>query len=145
VELEAKGFREIDNKECFSSTGTSAASQCFVALRNDQAETFTIMTDQGPVAMFGCLPIIDQGVPPGWCVLWFLATPDLFTVKKDFMQQVSGWLDWLQRFTPFGVNHVSAENTVALKWCQAVGFTVDIEAPYGLHGEPFRAVLRVRK
>jgi hypothetical protein len=145
VDLEAKGFREIDEFECQSSAGTSAAAQCFLALRNEQAETFTVMTDDGPVAMFGCLPVVETGVPPGWCILWFLASPDLFEIKKDFMLQISNWLDWLQRFTPYGLNHVSADNHVALKWCEAVGFELKDIAPYGIHGDPFRVVLRVLK
>jgi hypothetical protein len=145
VALEAKGFREIDEHECQSSAGTSAATQCFMALRNKSAETFTVVTDDGPIAMFGQCPIVETGVEPGWCVLWFLATPDLFEVKKDFMLQISGWLDWLQRYSPYGINYVSVDNDIALKWCKAVGFDIQTTTPYGLHGEPFRAVLRILK
>jgi hypothetical protein len=127
------------------SCGTSAAAQCFAALDNPQAETFVAMTEDGPAAMFGAAPIesVTQAIQaPGACILWFLATEELFTIKKDFMQQISLWLDWLQRFYPEGLNHVSCENHVALKWCEAVGFVLGDPEPHGRNHELFRMVRR---
>jgi hypothetical protein len=145
VELELKGFRAIDERECQVCCGTSAAAQCFAALDNPQAETFVAMTDNGPCAMFGAAPVdsVTKAIEePGNCILWFLATEELFTIKKDFMRQISNWLDWLQRFYPVGINHVSVENHTALKWCEAVGFVLGPPEPHGRNNELFRMVRR---
>ena len=125
--------------------GTTAAEQCFVALDNPQAETFTVFADDKPVAMFGAAPYSEMGTPPGTCILWFLGTTGLFKIKADFMRQVRDWMDWLQRYHPVGFNMVSAENDVSLKWAEAVGFTIHDTAPRGKNGEPFTLILRQRR
>lgn len=122
--------------------GTTAAEQCFAALDNPQAETFTVFADDKPVAMFGAAPYSEMGTPPGTCVLWFLGTTGLFKIKKDFMAQVRYWMDWLQRYHPIGFNYVSADNAVSLKWAAAVGFRICQTEPHGRNGELFTLILR---
>ena len=141
-ELAAQGFREIDEFECRAVTGTSAAEQCFASLKNPTAETFTVMADGTPVAMFGAAPLVGMGIEPGLCVLWFLATDRLFEVRYDLMRQIGVWLDWLQRFSPTGINFVSVDNHIALAWCKAVGFEIGEPTPHGINGEMFRPVIR---
>jgi hypothetical protein len=140
--IEAIGFRAIDEFECQTNHGTTAAVQCFLALENPQAETFTVFKDDHPCAMFGCAPISGIGIEPGMGVLWFLGNEGLFEIKKDFMRQISIWLDWLQRYTPVCINYVSVENTVALRWCKEVGFEIGEPEVTGQNGELFRRVTR---
>jgi len=100
------------------------------------------MADGTPVAMFGAAPLVGMGIEPGLCVLWFLATDRLFEVRRDLMRQIGVWLDWLQRFSPTGINFVSVDNHIALAWCKAVGFEIGEPTPHGINGEMFRPVIR---
>jgi hypothetical protein len=142
LEIAAQGFRAIDEFECQSMSGTTAAEQCFLALDNPTAETFTVFADDRPVAMFGASPFSDMGADPGTCVLWFLGSSGLFKIKKDFMTQVGHWLDWLQRYYPTGFNYVSADNHVSLRWCKAVGFMIGPTSRQGNAGELFTFIYR---
>lgn len=98
--------------------------------------------DNKPVAMFGAAPYAEMGTPPGTCVLWMLSTERLVDIKRAFLDQVPGWLDYLQRFHPIGFNLISADNHVALKWAERVGFGLHETSPRGKNGELFTLILR---
>lgn len=122
--------------------GTTAVEQCFAAVDNPQAETFTVFADDQPVAMFGSAPWVELGSPPGMCILWFLGSNGLFHIKRDFLIQVGYWLDWLQRHYHTGFNFVSADNHVSLRWCQSVGFQLGDTERRGPAGELFTFIFR---
>jgi hypothetical protein len=122
--------------------GTTAAEQCFAALDDPNAETFTVFADDVPCAMFGLTPNNEMGMPPGAGVLWFLGTPLLYKIRKDFTKQVRHWLDWLQRAHPIGFNFISFDNHISLRWARSVGFTICQTESKGRNGELFTVILR---
>jgi hypothetical protein len=140
--LAARGFREIDEFECQVSCQTSAAEQCFVALDDPQAESFTIMGRGKPVAMFGATPVTGMNVEPGVGIIWMLACNDIKRLDQDMQGQVHEWMDWLQRYLPVCYNYVSVDNDIALRWCKSVGFDIGKPEVYGNNGEEFCQIIR---
>lgn len=109
----------------------------------EDATTLTIFADDQPCGLFGSTPLVGLGIPPGWCVLWLLATDDLLQIKADFLKQCRSWTNFIQRHYPYGINYVHAKNAAALRWCEWVGFKLDPPAPYGHLGEEFHRAIRV--
>jgi hypothetical protein len=140
--MSAQGFREIDEFECQISCGTCATEQCFVAIDNPQAETFTIIGNGRPVAMFGTAPVVQMNVEPGIGIIWMLGTNDMKRLDANIQNQVHGWMNWLQRHLPVCYNYVSVDNPTALKWCRAMGIHVGEPEEYGENGEMFCQIIR---
>jgi hypothetical protein len=140
--IEVTRWRKTDEHECMAANGMSCAENCFLALDMADSETYTVMGNRYPVAMFGVVPLVGMGIPPGWGTVWLLASYGLYTVRKEFMRQCVPWIDHLQRYYPNVVNYVHVANKPAIAWCQYVGFSIGTVQKYGVAGENFMQILR---
>lgn len=84
--------------------------------------------DTGPVAMGGV-------VSPN-CV-WLLGTNWITANGLTFTKVVKPKIDELLKAYGGLFNYVHADNAVAKRWLDAMGFTLEPAAPYGVHGALF--------
>jgi hypothetical protein len=140
--IEATGWREADEHECVAASGNGCTENCFLALDAADNETYTIMNEGYPVGMFGVVPLVGMGIPPGWGTVWLLAAHGLYGIRRDFLRQCTNWIDHLQRFYPCVTNFVHVENRPAIAWCQYVGFNLGPVQKYGVAGEHFMQITR---
>jgi hypothetical protein len=141
-EMEAYGFRDADELECQIVTATGAAEQCRQALSHPEHESYTIMSDEGPVGMFGVVPCVELGVQPGVAVVWYLCTDRMYRLKHQFLAQNIVWLNHMQRYYPTVFNYVHDENKKGKEWCKFLGFDFVECVPYGSNGELFWLIKR---
>ena len=95
----------------------------------------------------------DDDQPIGLCgvfkdgCIWMVATDELFDNKKyriQLIRQGRDWVDSLLRTYNILYNYVYAENTSAIKWLKALGFTfVKLHESYGYQKKPFYEFLRI--
>ena len=142
VAIEVLGFRDEDEHECAAANGSSCLENCYAALDCADSETYSIMNDGYPVGMFGVVPLVGMGIPPGWGTVWLLASSGLYEIKCDFLRQCIHWIDHLQRFYPCVTNYIHVANKPAIKWCKYVGFSLGPAQPYGIAGESFMQITR---
>lgn len=140
--IEVIGWRQEDEVECNAMNGTGCAENCYTALDRVDAETYTIMNEGYPVGMFGVVPLLGEGIMPGWGTVWLLASPQLYEIRRDFMKQSHAWVNHLQRFYPNVTNYVHVDNAPAIRWCRYVGFVFDVAKPHGIAGETFMQIVR---
>ncbi len=92
------------------------------------------------------LPIGLCGVIQDGCI-WMVATDKLFENKKyriQLIRQGKIWVDNLLESYKILYNYVYAENTSAIKWLKALGFTfVNYHKEYGKEQKPFYEFLRI--
>lgn len=82
---------------------------------------FTIVHDEGPIAMFG---VRCQSVLGGIGIPWLLGTDRIKEVRRQFIYEGRRWLDVLQGDYMVLRNYVHEDNRVSLKWLKSLGFTI---------------------
>lgn len=95
----------------------------------------------------------DNDQPIGLCgviqdgCIWCVATDGLYSNKKyriQLIRQGRVWVDNLLESYKILYNYVYAENTSAIKWLKALGFTfVNYHKEYGKEQKPFYEFLRI--
>ena len=95
----------------------------------------------------------DNDQPIGLCgviqdgCIWCVATDDLYSNKKyriQLIRQGRVCVDNLLESYKILYNYVYAENTSAIKWLKALGFTfVNYHEEYGQESKPFYEFLRI--
>jgi hypothetical protein len=144
LEIEARGFRPEDERECWLSARDTCAVQCFKALRTPDAETYSIMVDGKAVGMFGAVPLVAVDIPDGWGIIWMLGSAGFAEVREDFLDQCYHWADHLQRYRRTCINMIHCDNDAAVRWAEAMDFDLAGPEPFGEDGEFFwRAVRRL--
>ena len=91
-------------------------------------------------------PIGICGVTANGCI-YMVSTEELFDNKKyriQLIRQGRKWVDNLLESYKILYNYVYAENTSAIKWLKALGFTfVKLHESYGYQKKPFYEFLRI--
>jgi hypothetical protein len=142
LDIEARGFRAVDEHECWLLARESCAKQCFRALRTLDAETYSVMCDGVAVGMFGVSPLIGIGIPDGWGIAWMLGSDGFLDIRHDFLKYGPLWFDHVQRYRRTVVNMIHVDNAVALAWAEAIGFELTGPVPQGEDGEFFYTAIR---
>lgn len=93
----------------------------------------TALLEERPVAIFGCTP------QEGFAAPWLLGTPELEKIGKTLVHFGRVYTDvWAGEYGQLH-NLVHAENTVAIRWLEAIGYHVSpIATPQGANNEPYR-------
>ena len=133
-----KNMRVIDKIEAFYQSGQSP----------EDAVAYTYLCSNITMTVAG-----DNDQPMGLCgvadnkCIWFVATDELFDNKKyriQLVRQGKEWVDNLLESYKILYNYVYAENTSAIKWLKALGFTfVKLHESYGYQKKPFYEFLRI--
>lgn len=96
--------------------------------------------DEFPLAIFG---VGDDPHHPGLGVAWLLATREVQRAVAAILKMMPRYLNIMSQDYPLGLhNLVDARNHSHLKWCKAVGMT--LEDTYTVNGFPFRRIYRPR-
>ncbi len=133
-----KNMREIDKIEAYYQTGKEP----------EDALRLTYLYGQQVLTIAG-----DEDQPMGLCgvivngVIWMVSTEELFSKRKykiQLIRQGKEWVDNLLESYKILYNYVYAENTSAIKWLKALGFTfVKLHESYGYQKKPFYEFLRI--
>ena len=133
-----ENMRVMDKIEALYQTGLSpedALSYTFLGSKTNM----TVADDNDQ-------PIGLCGVQKDGCI-WFVATDELFDNKKyriQLVRQGKEWVDNLLESYKILYNYVYAENSSAIKWLKALGFTfVKLHESYGYQKKPFYEFLRI--
>ena len=125
--IEAKYQTGLDPEEALSYTFLGSEINMAIADDNDQ-----------PIGLCG---VIKDG-----CI-WCVATDDLYSNKKyriQLIRQGRIWVDNLLESYKMLYNYVYAENSSAIKWLKALGFTfVNYHKEFGKEQKPFYEFLRI--
>ena len=131
-------MRQMDRMEALYQTGYDP----------EDALRLTYLSGEKVMAIAG-----DEDQPMGLCgvsyegCIWMLATDELFDNKKyriQLIRQGRKWVDNLLESYKILYNYVYAENTSAIKWLKALGFTfVKLHESYGYQKKPFYEFLRI--
>lgn len=85
-------------------------------------------------ALFGCAPasmLAGVGVP------WMLGTDLVVTHRRALMADAPAYIRSMLHAYPLLVNHVHADNALAVRWLRRAGFTLQPAAPHGPRGALF--------
>ena len=131
----APRMRLDDQREVWASSGTTPIEALMKSI-GSPGEHWAALDDGKVVAMFGIsqcsmLGAKDVGVP------WLLGGDGLehngkvlLRVSRHFINEASRQFEMLGNF-------VDARHTVAIRWLEWLGFTMERAKPYGFAGLPF--------
>ena len=125
-------LREIDIAECWD-TANHTPEDALEAGYFKSELCFTILRYELPVAIFGLVKMNNKlGVP------WMLATNELKSIKKYFMEYSADYIDLMLSRCDFLVNYISMYNTDSIKWLEWCGFQLDTPELFGEEQKLFR-------
>ena len=91
--------------------------------------------------VLGLCGVCDDGA------IWMVGTDELTRKKRDRVDLIKKgreWVDSLLKSYNVLYNHVYAENTSAIKWLKALGFTfINLDPEYGHLKKPFYEFVRI--
>jgi len=133
-----ENMREMDRLETYYQTDMTPEDALSVTFLGSQINMTIASDDDEPIGLCG---VFKDG-----CI-WCIATDELFDNKKyriQLIRQGREWVDKLLESYKILYNYVYAENTSAIKWLKALGFTfVNLHESYGQQKKPFYEFLRI--
>ena len=133
-----ENMREMDRLESYYQTDMTPEDALSVTFLGSQINMTIASDDDQPIGLCG---VFKDG-----CI-WCIATDELFDNKKyriQLIRQGRKWVDKLLESYKILYNYVYAENTSAIKWLKALGFTfVKLHESYGQQKKPFYEFLRI--
>ena len=133
-----ENMREMDRLETYYQTDMTPEDALSVTFLGSQINMTIASDDDEPIGLCG---VFKDG-----CI-WCIATDELFNNKKyriQLIRQGREWVDKLLESYKILYNYVYAENTSAIKWLKALGFTfVNLHESYGRQKKPFYEFLRI--
>ena len=133
-----ENMREMDRLETYYQTDMTPEDALSVTFLGSQINMTIASDDDQPIGLCG---VFKDG-----CI-WCIATDELFNNKKyriQLIRQGRKWVDNLLESYKILYNYVYAENTSAIKWLKALGFTfVNLHESYGQQKKPFYEFLRI--
>lgn len=117
----APKLRESDLIEIKKSTGQGpleVLSQGFLISEH----CWTMLVDGAPEAMFGLAPYEIGKYRP-----WFLSSYETVKHKQEFLSVSKERVDRFKELVPFMENFVDADNDVAVRWLEKIGFEIDVQ------------------
>lgn len=139
----AVGLRPEDVLE-LRGLGCGPEAAVVDSVRADPTTTMVVTADNEPCAVFGVAPILGAGVAPGTGAPWFLATPRIYDVARQFADQTIYWVEWMNRAYPRLMNYMRYDNRVSRAWLRRAGFTIHPPQPIGLDGAKYSLFTRER-
>lgn len=127
----ANRMREIDAKEC-AIMGRSPKRALRLSLRASVV-AWTAKVDGKPEAMFGASSVSllgGEGSP------WLLMTDEALKHRRSLLTDARRYADVMQGMFPLLSNNVHADNAVAIRWLERLGFTVG--PVFDMAGHPMR-------
>ena len=133
-----ENMREMDRLETYYQTDMTPEDALSVTFLGSQINMTIASDEDEPIGLCG---VFKDG-----CI-WCIATDELFNNKKyriQLIRQGREWVDKLLESYKILYNYVYAENTSAIKWLKALGFTfVNLHESYGQQKKPFYEFLRI--
>ncbi len=133
-----ENMREMDRLETNYQTDMTPEDALSFTFLGSQINMTIASDDDEPIGLCG---VFKDG-----CI-WCIATDELFDNKKyriQLIRQGREWVDNLLESYKILYNYVYAENTSAIKWLKALGFTfVNLHESYGYQKKPFYEFLRI--
>lgn len=126
----APRLREEDLEEIAHTWGLDSLRSILIGFHT--SETYAVIWGTEVVALFGC-----RGIPGVIGIPWMVASPTLSKIRKSFLRECRGFVQFMLLYYGQLENHVWAGNKVHIKWLEWLGFTLDPPEPYGINDEPF--------
>lgn len=127
VEPIAIGLRDADAKEVWLSS-RKTPQQAVMESYEMSLYTWTIMTHEKPIGMFGLAAsslLGDTGIP------WLLGTDDMLKIRRQFIRESKEHVDFMLTVFPKLTNLVHVENKASIRWLKSVGFVLKDAVPAG--------------
>lgn len=117
----ATRLRSEDVKEVKATRPDKSIAESLVECIEVSDKTFAVMEDGiGCIALFGVRGCQFGGIP------WFLSSDELLDKSpRKFLRQSKGYFIELTESFDLSFNYVSTTNTVAHRWLEWLGFTLD--------------------
>jgi hypothetical protein len=131
----AEHLRDQDLAE-LQAAGWDDPHQALIASVARSKQTFLAVADGLPAALFGCAEYGSLLAPVG--VPWMLGTDAVARHRRVLQRWARRYIEAMLQEYPRLFNAVHAENTVSVRWLQALGFTLHPATPAPPHGAPFR-------
>lgn len=129
----AGNMRQADRREVWACHRHTPQEALESSLRRSEA-AWTCLVHGRPAFMWGVARVGSLvslvGAP------WLLGTPDILTVRKEFLRQCPAYVDTMQKRFPRLENRVHAGNGISIRWLRWCGFTVE-NTPTRQNGEDF--------
>lgn len=107
----ASGMKPLD--ALLDSVQVSDADMCWAATLR-----------RHPIAMFGANPLVDDdGDGESIGGIWLLASPAIYTNKRNFMHHCRSHLAIMHERYRYLTNFVDADNLITQQWLPRLGFT----------------------
>lgn len=135
-----------------AAAGLTPLEAVFQSVEASGSQSFTILADGVPCAVFGVVAAAQDPGPPTHDfavpeepqepqgIPWMLGTDLMLTIPRDLMVQGLYWIDYLNLLYPFLQNYVSDDNLVSVSWLQRMGF--EFHEGYCINGTIFRRFTR---
>ncbi len=106
-------------------------------------ECLTIVGDEGQViGMFGINHLPEFG--EGQAAIWLLASPELFSIKSQFLRETGTYLSRFHSQYPLLWNYVDCRNESHVKWLHRCGFVfINKHERFGHEQRPFYEFVRI--
>ncbi len=139
----APRLRIADKAEIVASTGEPA----LLALGRGFASSekcWTVEWRGRPAAMFGCVPIIEDGSRPRVGSIWLLGTDDINLFGYRFLHESQKWVEIVTKGYDLVGNIVDARNLKHIKWLKWLGFKFVRTIPdHGIYKIPFHEFVKI--
>lgn len=130
----AQHMRPADVAECHAVGKFDLEASLLEGMRTSPV-AWTATVDGEPALMSGAAPLRswfdDVGVP------WMLGTHLVPKHQRALMRLSPMYIEKMLEVFPHLLNFVHAENILAVRWLDRMGFDIHPAAPYGLNGALF--------
>ncbi len=119
----APRLRSTDALEIYRASGVNAFDGLVesVAVSDDDL-SWTALLNGHPVAMFGANELVNDGTEDTIGGIWLLASPAIYTNKRDFHRNSIKYLDKMHERYKYLTNFVDADNIPTQQWLPRLGF-----------------------
>jgi len=135
----APRLRPADQLEVYRASGMNSLDALIDSVAvSDEDMCWTAMLAGHPVAMFGTNELVNDGTEDTIGGIWLLASPAIYTNKRDFHRNCQKYLDKMHERYRYLTNFVDADNLVTMQWLPRLGFApVQKIEDFGVQGTPF--------
>ncbi len=135
----ATNLREADVAEVKAASGLNPVDAITPGIK--QGDAYVVcLPDDTPVAIFGVVPMPDEGLG----AVWMVATNQFHLLHRQFLRECRREIERLGKGYRALFNFTDARNKVHHRWIKWAGFTIiKRHEKFGHEGRPFLEFVRI--